>query len=289
LRLPLAKQISPTGLSSAEDIADRVLRPATDESLKARIVVRWPEDSDEFRAFKLDIKENGIRQPLKITVDGQVIDGWTRCRAAQLWAMLEVPCVVIPPDEVKETILRELTLRRNLTKGQLVYTVEPFLEDVTTEKLQKRAKTGQFTVGALSAPTVESWVKAYGFSERLLRQATWLRKKFTAHPELRAEWEPKILDMENPIGLGAAKAGIEGKAATTGKARGPENQLELFSEGIVGRAPTLLMFWQASKKQAVEMLVKRAAKLKPEQCEGLAAMHSEIGKIYREQAKGQTV
>jgi hypothetical protein len=45
LRLPLAKQISPTGLSSAEDIADRVLRPATDESLKARIVVRWPEDS----------------------------------------------------------------------------------------------------------------------------------------------------------------------------------------------------------------------------------------------------
>jgi hypothetical protein len=40
LRLPLAKQIIPTGLSSAEDIADTLLRLATEESLKAQVVIR---------------------------------------------------------------------------------------------------------------------------------------------------------------------------------------------------------------------------------------------------------
>lgn len=171
-----------------------------------KAMVRWGKESDEFKGFCDDVRDNGIKHPLLITADGRVVDGETRRQAALAMQLAQVPCLTVPDDEVQEVIVRELVRRRNLTKGQLAYVVVPILEPAFLESLRRRA-AGKRNLSD-SVGKVE-WCQLLGFSVDLLDQANRLHKHFDKHPEDREEWEVKIF-AEKPVGIGAALAGIGG-------------------------------------------------------------------------------
>lgn len=261
-----------------------------------KTMVRWAPDSTEFAAFKEDIKENGIKHPIQITSDDQVVDGWTRVLAARAWGdkFLTVPCVVVSEHEALEIVLRELVLRRNLTKGQQAYVTWPFLEDVRLERkargkvfLQINQQNLVGTLNVLTRKKLETdWTKLLGVSDTTMDQAGRLHGWFEKDEDLRAEWEPKILNMDKPESLGGVIAGIGGKEATDGKARGSISQPELFRT-MVGGGANQAEFWQDHRQAALEILQKKTAKLKADKCEALAAMHADIAKFYRDEAKAK--
>lgn len=193
---------------------------------------RWASDSPQFAGLKDDIRDNGIRHPLLIMADGRVVDGYTRLLAARAMQLREVPCQIVPDDEVQEIIVRELCRRRNLTKGQMAYVICPMLESAYLESLRRRAAGKKLdlsnSVGKVDG--VKEWIELLGFSHELLRQARELHKYFDKYPEERADWEAKIFDPEKPVSIGAARAGIGGAGADQSKrAKGVEaKQLEFW-------------------------------------------------------------
>ena len=52
-------------------------------------------DKGERSPWEQDIIENGIRQPLLITQDGIILNGWRRYRLARELGLRRVPVVVI--------------------------------------------------------------------------------------------------------------------------------------------------------------------------------------------------
>lgn len=178
---------------------------------------RFNKESAEFFGFREDVRANGIKDPLRITRAKCVVDGELRRLAAVSLRIQRVPCITVPDEEVHTTILRGLVWRRNLTKGQRAYLAVPELKSVLDEGEMRRHKNlrkGQQIPEADSVgfgKTVALLAQELGFSKDLLEQAQWLHKEFAKDASLQSEWEPKILDLEDPIGLGAAKAGIAGE------------------------------------------------------------------------------
>lgn len=193
---------------------------------------RWDRESDEWAAFVEDIRRRGIQNPIEITAGGEVVDGETRRQAALVLSLPSVPVRLAAQDEISTTILQHLQLCRNLTKGQRAYLAVPLLDGARAEGLARRAR--QLKHGATEDgrenPVFES--DGWGFCRRLLGQARELRKLFDADADLRAEWEPKVLDPHDPVGLGAAIAGIAGAAATEGKERVVAPASDLWLSGF---------------------------------------------------------
>jgi hypothetical protein len=210
-----------------------------------------------WRSFIEDIRANGIKHPIIGTHSGVVADGWTRAIAARDLQLAEVPYVEIPDDEVVQTIFREMCQKRGLTKGQKAYLAwerfKPLHAELQHRHLEAlksgRAATIHNSVveGGKRVETVDAYGAEIGVSGELIRQARELHEvfagtrrelasiKLTADAaELRAFWEPRILDLDKPIGLGAAIAGIAGKTSTEGHEKGtsPITQLDLFSDGL---------------------------------------------------------
>jgi hypothetical protein len=200
---PTIEMIDPTELHPLPDV---------------KVLPRWDKQSPEFFGFREDVRLHDIKDPLRITRSKCVIDGELRRLAAVSLRMPKVPCITVPDDEVNTTFFRGI-VRRNLTKGQRAYILVPRLKSVLEEaearRLRNLRKSQQITdsdsIGF--GRTLESIIKELGFSQDLLEQARWLHRMFAKDAELRSEWEPKILDMDSPIGLGAAKAGIAGTDA----------------------------------------------------------------------------
>jgi len=203
---------------------------------------RWAKGTSEWDAFVQDIRTRGVTVPIIILKDGAVIDGETRRRGAIAAKREKVPCEVASDNEVAQTILQHLLLRRNLSKGALAYVAYPVVEPAHKEA-QARAIQNLRTVDPLSpvrhsvpdgAKRVEDFAVELGISERLFRQAARVREIFDEDPEFRDEMEPRILDTIAPVGLGAVIAGYGGRKATNGKAKRTEEQLELFNEAWSG-------------------------------------------------------
>jgi hypothetical protein len=223
---------------------------------------RWDKTSEEWAAFVEDIRAHGIRHPIQVAAgDGLVIDGWTRVLAARDLQLPEIEAEEVQPNEAAQVILREMCLRRNLTKGQRAYLAWPLVGQWIEERaytriveLQKAVvgsglqKSGH-SVTTFSDPNRARALLAQtiGVSEGLLEYARELHEIFSGErrkvslvkltrpaAEIRAEWEPKILDWDKPIGLGAALAGIAGQEATEAKPRGvnPATQIELFERAV---------------------------------------------------------
>lgn len=220
---------------------------------------RWPKASEEWRAFVEDIRDHGLRHPVLVTKDGLVIDGWTRVMAARDLQLAAVPVEEVAGTEAFQIIMREMCLRRNLTKGQRAYLAWPMFKPLAAE-LEARHIEGLKSGKIATLPTLSNSVGqgAYdkaedalgaqiGVSGELLRQARTLhevfsgeRRKFATYTlktppeELRAFWEPRILDLEKPMGLGLVLKGMSGKDATEGGEKGvsPVTQLEFFEDGL---------------------------------------------------------
>jgi hypothetical protein len=205
-----------------------------------RRMPRWQPDSDEWLAFLADVKEHGVQVPLRITAHNEVVDGETRRLAAKQIGIASVPCVVVPPDEEAATVIREIQHRRNLTKGQRAYLIAPALAYLADAR--ERQVLGLRKGQAPGTPSVfnpDLYARSLGFSRDLLEQAQRLHAEFEHDEELRAEFEPRILDFEEPIGLGACLAGIAGRKATLDKPRSyrADERLHLFKEawGVLGK------------------------------------------------------
>ena len=204
---------------------------------------RWPEDSAEAMAFRADIKEHGIVTPLRITAGDLVVDGWTRCLAARMLGLPEVPVEIVEEGEIATTIMRELALRRHLTKGQISYLALPLLETVLEEASTRSVNNllrGKICQNPNLSPIThsvcdrENWPATQlsaelGISRTLLDQARQISKFFSdptkrawgtvellnsmGHPRgtlltFREYWEPQILDRFRPLGLGYCLTGI---------------------------------------------------------------------------------
>jgi N6-adenosine-specific RNA methylase IME4 len=75
--------------------------------------------ADEWQAFKSDIVQRGILQPLEVLKDNVVVDGRHRLRAARELKLARVPVRLVEPPDVVEHILLAASRRRNLSAGQL--------------------------------------------------------------------------------------------------------------------------------------------------------------------------
>lgn len=195
-----------------------------------KAVPRWALDDPEFQNFSNDIFVNGIKNPIKITKDNQVIDGETRRLAAKKRGLTQIPCVVVPDDEVFQTIVRELAFRRQLTKSGLAYSVYPILAPAFEEARHRMLKQPRSAQHALLPKTIEELAETVGVSRRLFFQAQEVHKAFREDEALRAQFEPTIISGDTA--LGAVIAGIAGQKSTKGKSKPEDDQLELWEDGL---------------------------------------------------------
>lgn len=195
-----------------------------------------PEDP-RYDAMRGAWMESGILPPLYVTAAGKIVDGRHRWWFAKDMKLAEVPVIEVDEDEVSTVIMAAIAGRNHLTKGQRAYLSFPYLLDAWEAAQRRRMEilTSGINRGLLpKVPTVEDLSEQLGVSEDLLKQARRLHEAFGKVPGLQATWEPRILDAEEPIGLGAALAGIAGETSTKGKPKPPTRNTAIrnFSVGL---------------------------------------------------------
>lgn len=217
---------------------------------------RWAKDSDGWRAFVEDIRAHGITHPIQVTHGNLVVDGETRRQAALALQIAPVPVQIVPETEVYAVILRELCLHRAPTKSQKAYLAYPNLRAAHQEAIARQTENlrkGQCSpvadgIGNGGKKGVDFIASGLGISRDLIEYAATLHAVFdgsrrevrsqkltTTAEELKAVWEPRILDLDKPICLGNALAGIAGGEATAGKEKGVSaaTQMDFFKDGLL--------------------------------------------------------
>lgn len=205
-----------------------IFRSTKDLSIHPAVAAVWQlgDDHPDFLRIVESVSERGIVEPLKITGTGKIADGRHRWRAAKKLGIKTVPCIKVSEDEVADIALSTLADRRHLvTKGQLAFSAYPLMEKAHAEILKRREETMRGHGAGESPITVEQLAEKLGIGRRLFFYAASLHDLFRKDADTRAEWEPKIMDSEEPIGLGAAVAGIAGQRASRGSKPGRNTAL----------------------------------------------------------------
>lgn len=209
----------------------------------------WADDDERFLALCDDIRQHGLIEAIKVTDANEIVDGRHRWRAARRVQLESIPCVVVPEEDVWQIMVSTILHRRHFTNVQRAYVlVDGGLLDQAFADARRRQLAGRKSASA--AKTVEDWARELGVHPESVRQARKLTELFEAHPDefewnderdvktLRDYYEPRILADVDPIGLGAAIAGIAGKLEAVkasakgghpgGKPKLPDRQLDLF-------------------------------------------------------------
>ena len=198
-----------------------MLQPVSHLSVHPAVALAWqmPDDHPRFRSLVESIREQGVLEALKVTEAGEVVDGRHRLRAAGAAGLEMVECQVVPADRVAAIALATLVERRHLvSRGQLAYASYPLFAAGHREAQERHAEAlrrGAIAGADTGSGTVEEFAAQLGISRDLFKQAARLHALFDENRQLAAEWEPKIMAAEDPIGLGAAIAGIRGQEAST--------------------------------------------------------------------------
>lgn len=201
------------------------------------------QDSREFAALVDDISARGIDIPL-IVVPGEggslVIDGRNRLRAATVADLDEAPIAIREEKDALGIILATLVQRRHYGKGALAYLAYPLAAALP------RASHGGARAGAgrkstsiqstmpppklsiQSTITIDEIAAQLGFARDLFYQAAKVHEIFATRPDLRAQFEPRILSGE--VGLGACVAGLASSLATTGGKRRDRTPYQLLTD-----------------------------------------------------------
>lgn len=185
-------------------------------------MARLAQDDPRYDIMRTTWQESGFIPPIWVTEDHQIINGRHRYWYAKANKIPELAAVVVPADQVPLFILSGISGQNHNTKGQRAYFAVPFMESAFDAASKRRL--GNLTgAGGRSAlppcPTVEDLANRLGVDRDTLFKAKKLHKLFEAKPHLKEEWEPRLLDPEAPLGLGAALSGIAGKESTEGKPR----------------------------------------------------------------------
>ena len=197
-------------------------------------------DSDEWTAFVDAMDAGGPEavEPLVITREGLVMSGGRRLRAAKQLQWDSIPARVRPEWEAPLIIVESLRHTRSLTKGAKVFLSLPMLaqyqaaaETRRVECLKQGRKilqNAQFPPFPFSRGERHGWEAAeqlgqlFRASHATVERAVQIRKAFEsealkdhkfvfqdgAEMTLREYFEPKILDVEDPMGLGEVIKGI---------------------------------------------------------------------------------
>jgi hypothetical protein len=190
-----------------------------------RTLPRWV-GTDEFHALVDSVRDQGVLDPIKVTVGGELIDGRHRLEAARRLKLTHLPAIIVADDVAGEIAVASLLHRRHLTDGQKAwYLVTSSLIDSAFEERQKR-KIANLKVGnspernsvPFGAKRVEDWAAELAVSVKLLVQAREVKMCFEdttrrtitdrdgqTEDEVTFQefFEPRILRNENPYGLGA--------------------------------------------------------------------------------------
>lgn len=236
-----------------------------------RGVWQLPENSQAFLHLVESIRRNGVLQALLVTSDGKIADGRHRWRGAKIAGLDEAPCSIVSSDRAREIALETLTARRHLTtKGQLAYGAYPLFADrheMICAQRQEGLQEGAYFSGK-SGPSATELASELGVSRDLFFQAARLHALFEENEELRAEWEPRIMDPDEPIGLGAAIAGMAGKAATIGAKRAPtrNSALARFTSawGNLGKCAVGWSRWNDESRDTAAEAVRGAISSMPD-------------------------
>lgn len=240
----------------------------------ARHQPEWADDDSRFEHLIESIRDQGIVCPVVVDPEDRIVDGRHRWRAAKRLQIPSVPVQVCDRDEVSSIILSTLIQRRHYTPGQIAYLAFPAFEGAYEEACRRRlAALKKNTNGLKPAKTVQDLAAEIGVSRDLFLDAAKLHEKFAKNPDLRAQFEPRILDQHDPIGLGAAVAGIGGQGATKGKDRPQPRQLELFVAAW-DTIKTRLATWEKLDADSREQVV-------PAIRETVAAMPDDLRKQLR--------
>ena len=257
---------------------------------------RWPKGSDGWHAFVQDIKSAGITHPLLVTDKNVVIDGETRRLAAVALQLPEVPCQIVDEAEVHTIILRELGLKRQLTKGQLAYLAVPHLEGAFKEATGRK-KSGDGTIRTefvchTSVSSIEDFATFKGVSVRYLQIARQIHITLGQHTEFTEEAEAKVFDEEHPASLGAVMAWLgaaiaqrdrekAGQAHGGGRPQNAARQLDLFVD-VFETETRRWEYWGAfdadTRDEAWRRLRTRFEALTPEERQARAAFHQRMAR-----------
>lgn len=235
-----------------------------------------PKDS-RYQAMQHAWRESDSIPPIFVTPSGQIVDGRHRFWFAQDEELEEVPCIEVSEEEVPLIVLQGLTGKNHTTKGQRAYLAAPKLAAAfeagqarRVQILQSRGKTRLPVV-----PNAEDLAEKLGISRDLLNQARRIHDAFGKNKKLRKEWEPKILDAEEPMGLGSVLQGIGGAEATKGKPKLVRNSaLRNFSVGwrnLTKPAVHWTKWSQEERETATESVRSAIAKMPPEILEVVAS------------------
>lgn len=210
--------------------------------------------------------------PVYATKDGQIVDGRHRFWWLQKIEADEVPWIEVGEDEVPQVILGALQGRNHITKSQRAYLAAPKLDGAFKAAHDRRLAILQ-SGGRCKLPpipNVESLAERLGISETLLKQARRIHEAFASNTTrmdfsgdgggkkkltLREYFEPRILDADEPMGLGVALAGIGGKISPSSAGSG--------ARSVAARNSHLartVHWWKAARTTG-----DRWQKLKPEE------------------------
>jgi hypothetical protein len=196
-----------------------------------------PADSELLTSIALDIEDCGVQTPLIVDEKGRVldVDGRDKLTVAAQIDLAQVPIVRASSAEAATILVRSLLQRRHYSKSALAYLAFPFFEPMLTEARERQMRflkqgDSRSTQNVLREKTSEGLARQAGVSRALFFQAAEVHKLFRKHPAAKAQLEPQILSGD--LCLGYAINGVAGILSTRGKARGADDQLELFTRGI---------------------------------------------------------
>lgn len=223
-----------------------------------------------YRAMKTAWAEQGGCPPIYVTASGAIVDGRHR-----FWWLVDAgedtaPCIEVSEDEVFTIILGAIAGRNHQTQGQRAYfaaaKLEPALEAAKARRDDQLRAGGKVKLPPL--PTADEFAEQLHLGRNLLFQARRLHDLFAdgkPGAKLRKEWEPKLLDAEEPVGLGAALAGIAGAGATKGKGKPDRNSAlnnwEAGWKNLVNPAKKFASWDDEQRDYAAESLRKTLTKL----------------------------
>jgi len=233
---------------------------------------RWDDNRPEFFALVDSISDQGVLEPVKITVSGLLIDGRHRLSASRRMNKATIPAIVVPDEEAAAIAIASLIHRRHMTDGQRAYSlVNSGLIDAAFDERRNRQianlKSGKKTTEANPIPPerhsvslgekrvdngVEEWATKLGVSVTLLKQARTVCELFEdtvprtitdrdgveeVNVTFRDFFEVRILRDTDPYGLGAVITACQSLLKmkpdhTGGKPQAPDRQLTLFSDGF---------------------------------------------------------
>ena len=239
------------------------LRPLKIHPLLAQV----PETDETDPAFKRmleSVLRVGVLEPLKVTPEGEIVDGRLRFRAAKVALLNWVPCIEVSPLEAATVIVNSLVARRHYNVSQLAYLMAPVIEPAFEEaRRRKLANLPGSRFSPTAQETVGSWAAKLGISVRCLQEARQLHELFLddtprtltdrdgvteENVTFKSFFEPRLLKDyrdQKPYGLGAIIAGISYVLAHDGRPlpRIDDWRFRLLSNSLLKDLPNRAKYW----------------------------------------------